>query len=189
MLIVLAAEPFLYSAKHSCGVCLAMTAEGLLCESFPGSCASLNTSFLELHHNDCVRAGACAPLAPRKHTAKSRSRGAGELDIRVAKGFGTKPYNTLRVSVITQDGAPAFDLGTFEYSAPFKYKWTDNTLSSSLVSVPADGKMDFEIGNTTLTLRLPAQGTGVAGVLIADPCIKDASITSYVGCEYGALNS
>ena len=31
---------------------------------------------------------------------------------------------------------------------------------------------------------LGAQGEGIAGVLIADPCIKGASITSAVACEY-----
>jgi hypothetical protein len=36
-----------------------------------------------------------------------------------------------------------------------------------------------------LTVALPTIGRGVAGVLIGDPCIDDASVTSRVGCFYG----
>lgn len=38
-----------------------------------------------------------------------------------------------------------------------------------------------------LSVQLPPLGGGVAGVLIADPCVDDASITSHVACFYGKM--
>lgn len=62
---------------------------------------------------------------------------AGSLDLRVTPGLGSRGYGHLRVSVISNaSSAVALDLGShFPYSAPFKYRWTDNHLSSALIPV------------------------------------------------------
>jgi len=47
-------------------------------------------------------------------------------------------------------------------------------------------KTTFNVG-PSIDVSLPAQGAGVAGVLIADPCIhmKGQSLTTLIGCKYG----
>ena len=89
-----------------------------------------------------------------------------------------------------------------------RYKWTGNSLHSSLFTLK-DGPQTIHVLNSSVQLRLPAQvfdsagagcsgacqvttrrhftvqGAGIAGVLIADPCFTSASITSLVGCTYG----
>ena len=106
-------------------------------------------------------------------------------DIRVSKGFGTKAYDQLRVSVISKatEAAPSLNGSPFDYHGAFRYKWTTNAISSSMVS--ANGRGSLKIGDANISLTLPKQGEGVAGVLIADPCITSASITSLVGCSFG----
>jgi hypothetical protein len=105
------------------------------------------------------------------------------VQLRVAKGLGTRPYGTLRVSVITKaaDAPPAhFD---FDYSEPFAHRWKQFALHSSLVSVTGSS-LNLTLGNTTTAIGLPPQGAGVAGVLIADPCTRIGSLTSLGGCRY-----
>ena len=120
---------------------------------------------------------ACPAVAPVATAA------ASPVQLRVAKGFGTKPYGTLRVSAITAAGEPApFDGAT--YSEAFKYKWKHNALHSSVLSTPTGSKFSFPLqlhGNVSSTsLFVPKQGAGVAGVLIADPCVSG----SKVGCAF-----
>lgn len=133
-------------------------------------------------------------------------------DFRVSPGFGKKPYGTLRVSAVTASSGVAPSLtvngqpATWQYSARFKceqspprarpvestkadpagnprrYKWTDNALHTTIV---APG-VNVTVGGATVPVRpFPQSSTGVAGVLIGDPCINDASILSLVACFYG----
>ena len=57
-----------------------------------------------------------------KHTSTHRATGRHQRqvpDLRVSKGFGTRDYDVIRVSVVTHgklDNASAF-----QYSAPFKF--------------------------------------------------------------------
>jgi len=48
-------------------------------------------------------------------------------------------------------------------------------------------QMALKLGSETATLSMPEQGAGVAGVLIADPCIRFASVTSLVDCNYAEI--
>lgn len=105
------------------------------------------------------------------------------VQLRVSKAFGTKPYSLLRVSVVEAAGrAPAANASHWDYSDKFKYKWTANTLHTRLLDVkPGPDPTPIELApGVTAQLRLPAQGAGVAGVLIADPCVSG----SRVGCTF-----
>ena len=128
---------------------------------------------------------ACPPQLLRAAEARS------ELDVfepplnaapqlRVANGLGTHAYGTLRVSLIT--AAHETPPTPFDHSAPFAHRWTHFALHSSLVRVVPGMPTPFQIGTETATLTLPLQGVGVAGVLIADPCTRFASITSLIDC-------
>lgn len=104
------------------------------------------------------------------------------FDLRVTKGFGTRDYSEVRISLITQTSTPPSP-EFFDYSEQFKYRWTDKFLHSSLKVVPAGGRTDFDVG-ANISVHLPAQGAGVAGVLIADPCVNSEA-GSWVDCQFG----
>lgn len=81
---------------------------------------------------------------------------------------------------------PAQDLWNLrkltQLAIPRRYKWTDNALHTTIV---APG-VNVTVGGATVPVRpFPQSSTGVAGVLIGDPCINDASILSLVACFYG----
>ena len=107
------------------------------------------------------------------------------VQLRVSKGLGTRPYGTLRVSVITDKDAPPPAGMHFDYSGEFQHRWTQLALHSSLVELPGGSAANITLGGSTAHISLPAQGAGVAGVLIADPCVKIGSLTALLGCEYG----
>jgi len=172
--------------------------------------------------------------------SKHNGLGCGpNFDLRVVKGFGTKGYNQVRVTMITSnntkfDEASALleSLGVKAWSQQFRYKWTENQMHSAMMEIDAsaehtvcseDGicRKDISrflppgaqapwgdswdegvtLGHPSLThgwapdaghavVRLPKQGAGVAGVLIADPCVNSAHGRVWVPCSYGeSLNT
>ena len=63
-------------------------------------------------------------------------RNSSGLELRIAKGLGSKGYEKVRVSVIAgQEEAAAMDF-PFAYREAFKYRWTKNYLLSSLMTSP-----------------------------------------------------
>eukprot|EP01059_Diplonema_ambulator_P016965 TRINITY_DN28957_c0_g1_i1.p4 TRINITY_DN28957_c0_g1~~TRINITY_DN28957_c0_g1_i1.p4 ORF type:complete len:168 (+),score=50.48 TRINITY_DN28957_c0_g1_i1:1161-1664(+) len=113
---------------------------------------------------------------------------SGVIDLRVTKGFGSKGYPGVRLSVITQNGnEPAgFNASGFDYSAGFKYKWTGNSIHTSIVAHPTPGTpATFNIGGTPVTIPLPAPGASTAGLLIGDPCYISATFKPSIQCNFG----
>ena len=115
------------------------------------------------------------------------------MDLRVSIGLGTKPYGTFRVSVVapaSDKTAPALTVdgraADWQYSEQFKYKWTDNALHTKLFAANGTNGTNVTVaGVASFTWSMPKPGVGVAAVLIADPCLDDASIITRVGCTYG----
>lgn len=105
-------------------------------------------------------------------------------DLRVTKGFGTKDYNRVRISVISTNAtAPAGSF--FTYSARFLYKWRQNHLHSTMIDVePSSPRVLTGLHDTPITVRLPPRGAGTAGVLIADPCVESQFGRVWVPCTY-----
>ncbi len=46
-----------------------------------------------------------------------------DLNLRITKGYGSKGYDVIRLTVISNDAKPFDDMSGFDYSAPFKYVW------------------------------------------------------------------
>lgn len=88
----------------------------------------------------------------------------------MAKGFGTKSYDLIRISVITNTSEAPVQ-GFFDYSSQFKGKWTQNYLHTAMKRATPGQDVMFDLG-VEVPFRLPVQGAGVAGVLIADPCVN-----------------
>lgn len=60
------------------------------------------------------------------------------------------------------------------YSAQFRNKWTDLHLSSAVVSVDPGVAQDLNLDGYSVQVRVPAQGEGTVGMLIADPCLHQS---------------
>lgn len=181
-------QSFVYHPKYACAVCLDMRATQLAlgdastetCHYF-GSCAHLNSSV-----TSCVQL--CAD-EEAEESMPSAELVPPTLNLRVAKGLGSKPYNLLRVSVITSATAdragPMLDGNSFDYSQPFRYRWTHKAVHTSLVEVAPGEKRVLDVSGERVELTLPPSGSGVAGVIIADPCVAYGSLVALVGCTYG----
>jgi hypothetical protein len=157
--------------KHICAVCNEVQ-QGYPCERF-NACAVINASSSREK---------CASYCPQA-AAPTLKVAAAEPDVRVTKAFGTKGYDQIRLSVITSD-PDAHVPNLFDYSAQFKYRWTDKYIHTTMKTVKSGETTTFNVGED-ISVSLPAQGEGVAGVLIADPCVLGASITSLISCQYG----
>jgi len=156
--------------KNGCGVCKEMYDLGLSCDFF-GACDVVNTSVLE---NSC--SALCpVPLPPRDTSDDT-------LEVRVVKGFGTKAYDQVRISVISGSSTPPVE-DFFDYSAPFAYRWTDNNLHTAMKTAVPGESITFNVGSE-ITVKLPKQGAGTAGVLIADPCLGHGSWVGMIACLY-----
>ena len=163
-------SPYFPGPEQQCGVCRTLADLG------GSNCASMRAChLLNDTRNGC--AGACQHMVE----TEKKSTPLSPVQLRVAKGFGTKEYGTLRISVISPAGSPP-STGASDYCGTFRYKWTHNQLCSSIVNVTTPGAtMNYTVAGTTTQISLPAQGAGVAGVLIADPCVGH----SIVPCTYG----
>ena len=174
-------------ARYACGACVALSKE----RQPPAGCATGRESWpdalfqlcspevMRASKLGCVTSGLCAKA--REDEDKDE---LSPVQLRVAVGLGTKPYGTLRVSVITQwpHRSPPT---AFDYSAPFEHRWKHFSLHSSLKRVQPGQKTLMPLGWPHFaTLRMPLQGAGVAALLIADPCVRFGSITSLAVCTY-----
>eukprot|EP00471_Norrisiella_sphaerica_P007917 CAMPEP_0184493994 /NCGR_PEP_ID=MMETSP0113_2-20130426/27520_1 /TAXON_ID=91329 /ORGANISM="Norrisiella sphaerica, Strain BC52" /LENGTH=519 /DNA_ID=CAMNT_0026879523 /DNA_START=53 /DNA_END=1609 /DNA_ORIENTATION=- len=139
----------------------------------------------------CEAAGLCPKADPEAKRAREEA-GTGSLDIRVTPVLGSRTYDHVRVSLI--DAAPTegnegaskppvtSPEGLFTYSEPFRYRWTDKRLSSGLLKVVPGEVTKVSVEGQDIEIFLPAEGAGVRGVIIADPCFAG----NWIPCEFGS---
>eukprot|EP00929_Paragymnodinium_shiwhaense_P034023 TRINITY_DN1855_c0_g2_i1.p1 TRINITY_DN1855_c0_g2~~TRINITY_DN1855_c0_g2_i1.p1 ORF type:complete len:512 (-),score=82.58 TRINITY_DN1855_c0_g2_i1:377-1912(-) len=162
----------------TCGVCMDVAA-GQDCEKYD-VCGCMNREILEAA-GGCARLGFCDEV---KEDADDFWASSGDdFDLRVTKGHGSRDYPYVRISTITQTADDPSESGFFDFSAQFKYAWTGNYLHTALKTVTPGKRTEFRIGKRTVSVTIPARGDGVAGVLIADPCVRFASILSLIACD------
>ncbi|CAK9032194.1 Desumoylating isopeptidase 1 [Durusdinium trenchii] len=101
------------------------------------------------------------------------------LELRVAKALGSKGYDKVRVSMIAQSHEDAADF-PFEYREAFQYRWTENVLLSSVLTL-TPGPNTLTIDGQEVVIDLPAEDRGIRGVFWADPCFS----SRYVNCAFG----
>jgi hypothetical protein len=135
------------------------------------------TDIIQSEH-DCIKHGFCEEAVG--------TPAVEDFGLRVAKGHGSRDYGSVRISVVSNSlDSPAGDGSSFfDYSAQFKHRWTQYYLHSAVKSVTPGRVNKFIVGNRTVSISIPAVAQGVVGVIIADPCFGDTSITSLVGCTF-----
>jgi hypothetical protein len=117
-------------------------------------------------------------------------RGAGTgapedgLDVKVARGLGAHGYDAVRITVIGGVNGTV-DPTAFSYNAPFKYRWTDRLLHTTLINATPGQMNSYTIGKASLVgpptkvaFHLPSEGAAVRGVFFGDPCTEPG----FVGC-------
>ena len=164
----------LLEARYWCAACLFLEEHGA------DFCSRLDACHLSkaARSKGCHASGVCSRVQAVVERAP-----ASPVQLRVSKGHGSRPYSAVRVSVITPHGKPP--PVAFDFSGQFHHRWTEFALHSSVLTATPGSRTTLPLGpSTNSTLWLPAQGDGVAGVLIADPCARFASLTSEVGCRY-----
>lgn len=123
----------------------------------------------------CELNNICEPLG--NEVWRSTSASSTGLDIRVSKAYGSRGYNNIRLSIISN---ATIESEYFTYSEPFKYRWTQYYLNTGIVSVVPGEKTKFTIAGEDIEVLVPVQGEGTRGVIIADPCFT----SEYIICVY-----
>lgn len=113
----------------------------------------------------------CSSLS--EETWRSKPTASSSLDIRVSKAYGSRGYNNIRLSVISNESISS---EYFSYSQQFQYRWTNNFLNTGIVSVKPGEKTAFTIAGQSFDVYIPKQGEGVRGVIIGDPCFTSENI-------------
>lgn len=126
----------------------------------------------------CEVAGACAALAAEGWRGPRGGGGDAIHDIRISKAYGSRGYDKVRVSVIS-DGPVSSDI--FSYSEPFKYRWTDNVLNTGILTVTPGEVTTIVIEGQSYEILIPREDSPVRGVVMADPCFSN----EFVWCSYG----
>mmetsp|Transcript_10997 Transcript_10997/g.16760 ORF Transcript_10997/g.16760 Transcript_10997/m.16760 type:complete len:515 (-) Transcript_10997:175-1719(-) len=113
----------------------------------------------------------------KKHIIQSEPSSEPSLDIRVSKAYGSRGYNNIRLSVISNQ---TVESEYFTYSKQFQHRWTQYYLNSGIASVKSGEKTKFTIAGEDFEVYMPPQGDGVRGVIIADPCFT----SEFIICVY-----
>jgi hypothetical protein len=92
---------------------------------------------------------------PKAGLSQVNYKSTNNLDFKVTKALGSKGYNKVRITVVSNSTVSS---NLFTYQEQFKYKWTDNFLNTGIVDV-VDGVNEFTIGGQSITVNIPEEGT------------------------------
>jgi hypothetical protein len=130
----------------------------------------------------CARLGVC-PFTPDYPVVEGTDSGA--IDVRVTKALGSKGYNKVRLSVISNSSVSS---SYFSYSQPFKYRWTNKYLNTGIVDVVPGQASHFYVGGKDISITIPKENAGVRGIILADPCFTNEWIVCVYKDKYNTFN-
>ena len=154
-----------------------------------------------LYHEDARVWCQALELCPEdeKWRQEPRLKEASSINLRVTPGHAKRGYTTARVSLITKIEEEEEDEGALNvlkdelfsseemYSSDFKYRWTENHLTSSLVDLSSPLTLtlsDNGMVKEEVTISVPKVGEGVKGLIYADPCFSSEWITCLYKDDY-----
>lgn len=160
-------------SKASCD--LFFTKDNAMSKAEKLNVRQLRASDSQSSRDICVNMRIC----PRKEAWESYVPGdSNAYDIRVSKALGSRGYDQIRLSVISNSSIKSDVLG---YSSQFKYKWTSNYLNTGVVSVTPGKSTEVVIDDDhSVFVTIPEQGAAVRGVIVADPCFQ----SQWIVCAY-----
>jgi hypothetical protein len=102
-------------------------------------------------------------------------------NVRVTKALGSKGYNKVRVSLVTNSSiSPSQFTLPNSYINQFRYKWTQFYLATAVVDVVPGQHTSVKVGGQDIKVFVPIENEGSVGVIIADPCFQ----SEWVTCRY-----
>ncbi|CAE7491601.1 desi1 [Symbiodinium microadriaticum] len=158
--------------------CLSLFNDDIMCSKFATSEITYDSQ--QSARSECESLGYCK-VNKKQQWRGTKSRNAESdnlLDIRISKAYGSKGYDQVRVSVISNESITS-DL--FTYSEQFKYRWTYNVLNTGMLTVEPGKNTEITIAGQTFNIRIPEENSPIRGVVVADPCFSN----DYVWCSYG----
>lgn len=133
----------------------------------------------------CEAHGYCASITNEDWRRFATTQDDTSLDIRVAKAYGSKGYNKLRISVISN---ATIESEIFTYSSPFQYRWTDKVLNTGIISITPGETTSIDIAGEKFDIYVPSPTEGVRGVIIADPCFQSEWIVCFYQKRFNMFN-
>jgi len=152
------------------------------CKIFDGAfaqeVAGLEPSDCEEHYRStCENRGYCMKGEYKKWRHYAEREPAVSLNLRVAKAYGARGHDKIRISVISNH---SISNSLFTYSKQFQYRWTQFYLNTGVVSVTAGVVNQYNIDGQAVKVYVPKDDEGTRGVIIADPCFQ----SQWVSCKY-----
>lgn len=133
----------------------------------------------------CQNHGVCVDISGETWRNVQSHSASSPLDIRVSKAYGSRGYNNIRLSVISNESVAS---EYFTYSEPFKYRWNQYHLNTGVAAVKPGEKTTFTIAGEDYNVYIPPQGGGTRGVIIADPCISSEFIVCMYARKFDTFN-
>jgi hypothetical protein len=154
--------------------------ESSYCDNLPNHYLRVNQAVSD-NRKFCALNGFCPQKSEKWKVRDSTS--SGSFDVRVSKALGSRGYDKIRLSIISNYSIVA---DTFTYSQPFQYRWTSNDLigplylNTGVVTVTPGEITSFTIEDQQIDIYVPPEDSGVRGIIIADPCFT----SEWVNCQY-----
>lgn len=104
------------------------------------------------------------------------------VNVRVTRAMGTKGYNKVRVSMVTNSSiSPSEFTLPNAYINQFKYRWTEFYLATAVVDiVPGEVTKVKLNAHQDVNVFVPKENEGTRGIIVADPCFQ----SEWVNCHY-----
>lgn len=131
----------------------------------------------DISRNICINKNICHNLDNEKWKENILPKDIN-FDVRISKGYGSRGYDKVRVSVISNRSITS---DIFTYSHQFKYRWTNNYINTGIVTVIPGQNTIIKIENEEYNIFIPKENDPIRGVIIADPCYSK----EFVWCSYG----
>lgn len=159
-----------------------------ICMMFRGNEISINLKDIAdgkvTSRQTCENHNICSSLEDETWRHQLKTSSSSQLDFRISKAYGSRGYNNIRISVISNR---SIESEYFTYSQPFRYRWTQYYLNTGIASIIPGQKTKFTIAGEDFEVLVPEQGEGTRGVIIADPCFTSEFITCVYGKTFSML--
>mmetsp|Transcript_91044 Transcript_91044/g.208645 ORF Transcript_91044/g.208645 Transcript_91044/m.208645 type:complete len:607 (-) Transcript_91044:393-2213(-) len=173
--------------RFACAICIDLVAnleKGLeMCHKY-NSCGFLNSSTVaelagQVPQEACEAVGLCSPQAV-PYNDRFRIGGVSPINMRVTKALGSRGYNQLRISVVTNAAEAGAETGieteegsvAWSYQSQFQQRWYQYYLKSAVVGFTPGEATTLTVEGQRVVVDIPAQGQGTVGLIVADPCIS-----------------
>lgn len=124
---------------------------------------AIEISSVKSSRDICKSLNICPAAAEQWETYVSTT--VSSYDIRVAKALGSRGYDKVRISVISNESLPLLQSDPeYPYSSQFKHRWTDKYLSTGIYStIPGEVTSISVLPDLSIDVNIPLENSPVRG--------------------------